>query len=113
MLYDEIYLQESQPPQTGMEMEGSPVEGGLRHALEDPLSQTGSHLFEGSEEIDASLAGSEARPQTSLKSEDGSEFQPGSAPGDAEDAPLPQTGSKIGENEGSVVLKTPCPLKPR
>ena len=107
MFTDDLLLQETHPSQTGMEIAGSLAEGGLRHALEDPLSQTGSNLLEDDEEVDASRTGSEARPQTSLKSENGSEFQPGSAPGDAEDTPLPQTGSKMGENEGSVVLKAP------
>lgn len=74
MLYDETLLQENQPPQTGMEMEGSPAEGGLRHVLEGPFPQTGSDLPEDGEEMGDSKAGSEAISQTSSESSDGSEL---------------------------------------
>lgn len=105
MLYDETLLQENQPPQTGMEMEGSSAEGGLRHVLEGPFPQTGSDLLEDGEEMGDSKAGSEAISQTSLESGGGSEFSLDPSFEEAEGSPLPQTGSKMAENEGSVDLK--------
>lgn len=107
MLYDETLLQENQPPQTGMEMEGSPAEGGLRHVLEGPFPQTGSDLPEDGEEMGDSKAGSEAISQTSSESSDGSEFSSDPRAEETEEPPLPQTGSKMAENEGGVDLKAP------
>lgn len=107
MFTDDILLQENRPPQTGMEMEGSPAEGGLRHVLEGPFPQTGSDLPEDGEEMGDSKAGSEAISQTSSKSDDRSEFSSDPRVEEAEGTPLPQTGSKMAKKEGSVDLKAP------
>ncbi len=107
MFTDDVLLQETQPSQTGMEIEGSPVEGGLRHSLEDPHPQTGWDLSEDGEEMRSFQLGSEAIPQTSSKSGDGSGFFTDPRDEEAEEPPLPQTGSKMAENEGSVDLKAP------